>query len=406
MARTFTDYINNPKYIVESRGFNTAAYAGKIAVLFVLTTVGLTISGFKYNSFNDLLSIAYWLSVAVTLIEQLWANDSSYKYGLFLFASINDDMKKANAKSDIIIYGAIDEATGLPLVDEKTKKPLVTPITDTSKIKYADIAVKKISKKEKINHVSKQVQELIDFFENKLEHFKVGKKKRWFFPRAIKVKKFIGKPFWKKESAIAYCKQKITEGKKLINDKKKILSMPNNQIKGYNELDINDLISNQDQAINSNESQYFMRSRKKARTKSVLTKMISKMILATVGLGLMFGAIDTVDSKTIMTIVILILIQLYGGLNEARKHIKSYEVVNSQRRAKVLQIAYNMIPEIEKEEKEKAEAAQKKLEAFRAELAKQQVKLLTTKDEWKNDTYTTDILPTNLKKQFANLLST
>jgi uncharacterized membrane protein (DUF106 family) len=145
-----------------------------------------------------------------------------------------------------------------------------------------------------------------------------------------------------------------------------------------------------------------MRNRKKARTKSVLGKAIWKVAASLLGLGLLFGALEDVDSKTVITIFILIIIQLYAGFREAFKHVKHYILVNAQRRTKALQKIYSMIPELKEKEVKKLREEKEKLEAFRKELAKEQVKLLTTKDVGVNDTYTTDIIPNNILPKFKN----
>ncbi len=399
-AKTFMDYVNNPKYIVESKAFNITSYFVKIVIMIVLALVGVTINGFQYNTFQDILSIAYWLTVGVTLLEQLWANDASYQFGLYFLSEANNDIKVSNEKASMIIYGAYDDE-GKELKNEKGE-PLIIPITKTSEVKFADMAVDVINKEDKIEHVSKQINSLIGFFKNKLEYFKLLKKKRFIFPRVIKVKKFIGKPFWRKKSAIQFCGQKILEGQLLLKDHERILAIPDKQIKGYRKLDINDLITEQEDKFNPDESQFFMRNRKKARTKSVLGKAIWKAAASLLGLGLLFGALEDVDSKTVITIFILIIIQLYAGFREAFKHVKHYILVNAQRRTKALQKIYSMIPELKEKEAKRLEEEKAKLEAFRKELAKKQVKLLTTKDPEINDTYTTDIIPHNILPKFKN----
>ena len=174
-----------------------------------------------------------------------------------------------------------------------------------------------------------------------------------------------------------------------------------NSIKGYRPLDIDDLITNQEEASRTKgESQFLLKSRRAARKKSIMYKSVRKMLLSMLGLGIIFGAFADVDKKMIYTIGILILIQLMYGLKEAWSHVKNIIFVNAQRRYHALQMIYDLILELEKEAKKEAEEKQKKLEAFRTELAKNQVKLLTTADSISNDTYTTDILP-KLKKQLT-----
>jgi len=397
-GKTFMDYVNNPKYIVDSKAFNITSYFAKIVIMMVLAFVGITISGFQYNTFEDILSIAYWLTVGVTLIEQLWANDASYQFFLYFFKEANNDVKIADEKASMIIYGAYSE-DGAELKDEKGQ-PLITPITKTSEVKYADKAVTIINEEDKLEHVTKQINSLIGFFQNKLEYFKLSKKKRYLFPRIIKIKKFVGIPFWSKKASMKFCEQKISEGQSLIKNKDRILAIPDKQIKGYRKLDINDLITEQEDKFNPDESQFFMRDRKKARAKSVLGKAVWKAIASLLGLGLLFGSLESVDTKTIITVIILIVYQLYAGAREAMKHVKHYVLVNAQRRSKALQKIYSMIPDLKAQEKKQLEEEKAKLEAFRAELAKEQVKLLTTTKTNVNDTYTTDIIPNNILPKF------
>jgi hypothetical protein len=348
--KSFTDYINNPKDIIESKVFNFTVISFKILFLLIISSVGMMMTGFQINTFDDLLDWAYWLAVGVALFEQLYANDAAYKYGLFFFSNASDDLTKAEEKSNMLINGAYDEYGNV--IKGTDNKPKINQINKPSNIEAAEIAVKRLSEKDKIDHVTKQVNELIGYFENVKVKLELKNKKRYFFP--IRIKK---KLFWKKDKAINYCEQKIKEGQVYLDEPEMILNIPSKNIKGYNDLDLDDLITNQEEPIsNGQESRFYIRNRKKARAKSVGKKFIKKVLFSMLGLGIAWGVFSDINWKQVLYLIALVLIQLGYGLNEARVHVKKYVIVNARRRYNAIQAIYDMIPSINKELKEKANA--------------------------------------------------
>lgn len=346
MDKSFTDYINNPKALIESKAFNFASITLKILFLLIISSIGMMMTGFEINSFNDLLNWSYWLSVGVALFEQIYANDASYKYGLFFFSSASETLANSKEKSNMLINGAYDDQGNV--IKGEDGKPKINQINKPSNIEYAKIAAKKISDQEKIEHVTKQVTELIGYFENIKAKFELKSKKRFLFPRRVKKK-----PFWKTDSAIAYCAQKIKEGKVYLCDERMILNIPSKNIKGYNEINLDDLITDQEESSpNGQESKYYMRNRRKARAKSIGKKFITKLMLSMIGLGIAWGVISDINWKQVAYLMTLVVIQLGYGLNEARVHVKHFVVVNARRRYNAVQAIYNLIPDIKSQKEE------------------------------------------------------
>jgi hypothetical protein len=274
------------------------------------------------------------------------------------------------------------------------------------KLKSAKKALKKLNAEDKIEFVVKKLNEIIDLFENRRDFYAGFKHKRFFFPKIIKLSKYKNKFFWRKKTAIEFCQKQIADAKALIKNPNKILATPNKKIKGYTELSWEMLITNSDDYVTSNESKHHIRSLKKARAKSVGKKMGMKFIMSMAGFGILFGALKDVDLGYIIYILFLMFMQIAKGLKEAYTHVKQIVIINAVRRADALKSINNAISGIEAEDKRIADEEKVKLVAFHAELVKNQVKLLTTTDVGKNDTYTTDILPPGFKPQYKNLLGT
>jgi hypothetical protein len=377
--KTFTDYINNPKAILESKTFNLVSMSLKILLLLIISSVGMMMTGFEINSFNDLLNWAYWLSVGVALFEQIYANDASYKYGIFLFSSASDVLEKAQEKTDMLINGAYDEEGNV--IKDGDGKPKISQINKPSNLEAAKLAAKRLSEQEKIEHVTKQVKELIGYFENIKTKFELKNKKRFWLPKKIKKKLF-----WKSESAIKYCAQKIKESQVYLDDDQAILNIPSKNIKGYNEIDIDDLITNQEETTsNGQESRFYIRNRRKARAKSIGKTFVTKLMISMLGLGIAWGVFADINWKQVVYLMVLVIIQLGYGFNEARVHVKNFIVVNARRRYNAVQAIYNMVPKIKEEQKEKVRLAK----------LKQEEKLLKKNQEEKliEDKMTSPIIP-------------
>jgi len=396
-SNAFMDFLNDPSQVVRSTGFTVGTASLKFVAMMVFAVIGTTVGGVRFDNIRDVILLSFWIPVAVLMAEQFYAQSIGYDLGKSLMSSANKPLRDANTMSETLILGEYETESG---------KEIIRPLNKDSQ--YVNIAIDRINKEDKVLLVRKRMEELIGIFDTKLAVFESLKKKRYLFPRRMKIAKKKNKLFWKKASAVAFCQAQITYGTTMLKDDKAILAVPDDNVKGYTVLSWEDLTSNQDEFKSGNESRHNMRSEKDARVKGATKKAITKLVSSMIGPTILWGALADVDFGYIAFTIFMMIIQVGMGFKEAHTNVQQIVVINASRRLQALKAIKATIPEIKKEEEDKRLESERKVKAFREELAKEYAKVLmiTTKDQSKNDTYTTDILPNNLLPKFKKVLST
>ena len=339
VSNSFMSFLNDPSQIIKSTKFSLATAGIQFIGLTFFAIIGASIS-FRFTSFRDLLDLNYWITVVVLLVEQLYAYNIGYNLGRSMMMNANTELETTNIQIKAIIEGA--------------KRPDGTTIEALKKDSaYIEQAIEVLSNEDKINLVTKRMKEIIKIFESKLDYFKVVNKKRWLFPRKIKIGK-RAKRFWKRETLIIYCELQISNGKKMLGNEEIILSVPDKNIAGYQRLEYANLMSTQEEIVQGSVSRYHQRSESKERAKKAGTKALKKFAMASIGGSIIFGALGGSQALgMIIYTIFLMLVQVAGGFKFGNDTVIKVILYNAVNRLKALQDIRKILPKIKQENAEK-----------------------------------------------------
>lgn len=336
----FMNFLNNPSEVVNTTGFRIASAAIKFTGMIIFAVVGTTISGFKFSNLRDALEIAFWISFAVLLAEQIYAASIGFDLGRFLFFKANKKAQEALETSEDYIEGIVDDEGKVIL------KGIVYDQTEAIQ------AIDEINKEDKIALIKKRMEELIGIFESKRSLYESNKKNFWLIPKAMRITKKKFKLFFRKKTAVEYCEKQIGYGEKMLENERAILQVPNKNVQNFTELTYEDLVSNSEEFSQATESRHHMRSEKKRKQKNQVKKAFFKLASSLLGPAILWGTLKDVEGSYIAYTVFMMFIQFLMGVKESKDIVDNILVINETRRAKAIKTIHSKIPKIKEANKE------------------------------------------------------
>lgn len=363
---TVLKFFENPKDVMSSPKFGIASATAQFIMLVVFAIVGAGIT-FRFQSFQDVLNLDYWVTVVIMLGEQLYAYNIGYDLGRTLMISSNKELKKAEEQIEAIVEGVpVTDENDLPTGEWKLE-PLKK---DTA---YIDLACKQLTEEDKIELIKSNTKEIIKMLESKVAEFKSKKHNTWLFYKRVKVNRRFKKRFWKKATAINYCMQQIEYLNNLIEDKESMLAIPDKNVSGYYRIEYSNVISAQPDTPMMRVSKYHQRNENVAKSKMAGRKALKKFAIASIGGAFVFGVIADGTLGTIVYMIAIMLWQVFQGFKFGGNNVISIVLYNTVNRLKALQDIRKVLPDIKEKEKKK---------------------VITEEDIfYKKETNTTDILP-------------
>ena len=356
-SNAFMDFINDPSQIVKSTKFNIATAGIQFLALGFFAVVGASI-GFRFQNFRDIWNLDYWISVLVLLMEQLYAMNIGYDLGKSMTVNSNKQLATTQEQSSALIEGAYDEQNN----------EIVRPLKKDSA--YIDIALQEIMNDEKVQLVKERMDEIIKYFESKLDYFKALPKKVYLLRLHIKVGR-KKKKFHKRSSAIKYCEQQIADGNKMLENRGAILAVPDVNVKGFTRFNYADLLSDQENRANIRVSKYYQKNEAQMKTKMFGKKALINILMAMIGPAIIFG-VSGGDQAAGMIIysIFLLFIQLANGFKQGSSNAISAVLYNAVNRLKAIQDVKTKIIKIKEVETEKEKARLEELNKRKEEEAK------------------------------------
>ena len=334
-ANSFMDFFNDPSKAMKSTKFSVASATVQFIGLLFFAVVGASIS-FKFTTFRDLLDLNYWITIVVLLIEQLYAYNIGYDLGRAMMVNSNEELKRTNTQINALVEG---------VYDEQTQEELIRGIKKDSTI--AQQAINELTREDKIELVKTRMNEIINIFASKLELFRSYEKERWFFPKKIVLGKGQRKYFWSKKRAMTYCERQIDYGKQMITDEEAIVSIPDLNVRDYTKLEYANLISTQDDIKGTNVSRYHQRSEIKERAKENGKRALKKIVMASIGGSIVFGAFGGDQALGMIVYTLFLLtIQVAGGVKSGGSNVSKILLYNAVNRLKALKDTQARISDI------------------------------------------------------------
>lgn len=337
VSNQFMTFLNDPSQVIKSTKFSMATAATQFIGLTFFAIIGASIS-FRFESFNDLLDLNYWITVVVLLVEQLYAHNIGYDLGRSMAMNANEELKIANTQMTAIIEG----------VKPEEGKERVSLKKDSA---YVESAIEVLTNEDKVNLVTKRMKEIIKIFESKLDYYKSLNNKRWLFPRYVKIKKRCNKLFWNRSKLVKYCELQIANGKDMLDHEDAILAVPDKNIVGYQRLEYANLMSSQSDIVSGSVSRYHQRSESAEKAKMAGRKALKKFAMASIGGSIVFGALGGSQAwGMIIYTVFLMLIQLASGFKFGSDNVVKIILYNATNRLKALQDIRKILPDIKAKE--------------------------------------------------------
>jgi hypothetical protein len=358
-SNAFMDFVNDPSQIIKSTKFNIATASVQFIALIFFAIVGASI-GFRFENIRDVWNLDYWINVVVLLMEQLYAMNIGYDLGKTMTVNTNRELATTQEQIEALVEGAYDEAGN----------ELVRPIKKDSA--YIDIALQEIMDDEKIQLVKERMEEIIKYFESKLDYFKALEKSFYLFPLKIKVGK-MKKKFHKHSSAIKYCDRQIADGKKMLDNEEAILAVPDANVKGFTRYNYADLMSSQENGVNVRVSKYYQKNETQMKSKMFGKKALVNILMAMIGPAILFG-VNGGDQTLGMIVysIFLLFIQLANGFKQGSSNAISAILYNAVNRLKAIQDVRVRIVKVKENEAKKEEMRLAKLKKQKEELEVQQ----------------------------------
>lgn len=355
-ANAFMDFLSDPSQIVKSTKFNIVTSGLQFVALIFFAIVGASI-GFRFENFRDILDPNYWAGVVVLLIEQLYAMNIGYDLGRTITINSNKELATTNEQNENIVEGVYDE-TGEEIIRGLKK--------DTT---YADAALNEIMDEEKIFLVKQRMNDIVLYFESKLDYFNTLEKGFSLKPNKIKVGN-IKKYFWKTSTAIAYCELQIRNGNKMLDNQKAILAVPDANVSGFTRHNYSDLVSSQDEKIKGRVSRYHQKNENDMKKKMYGKKVLVKILMSMIGPAILFGVSGGDQTLGLIVYsVFILLVQLANGMKLGSSNAINVVLYNAVNRLKLNQDIKHRIPLIKKRIEEEQEL--KKIEELK-KVAEQQ----------------------------------
>ena len=380
-SNAFMDFINDPSQIVKSTKFNMATAGIQFVALIFFAIVGASI-GFRFQNFRDVWNLDYWISVVVLLMEQLYAMNIGYDLGKTMTVNSNKELATTQEQSSALIEGAYDNEGN----------ELVRPLKKDSA--YIDIALQEIMEEEKVQLVKERMDEIIKYFESKLDYFRALPKRFYFLRLNIKVGK-MKKKFHKRSTAIKYCEQQITDGNKMLENRGAILAVPDVNVKGFTRYNYADLMSNQESGTNIRVSKYYQKNEGQLKAKMFGKKALVNVAMAMIGPAILFG-VNGGDQTLGMIVysIFILFVQLANGFKQGSSNAISAVLYNAVNRLKAIQDVKGRITKVKEAETEKEKLRKLEIESQKEEEAKQLLEQEAASEEKELEKkFNTSILP-------------
>jgi hypothetical protein len=339
----FMNFLNNPSEIINSTKFNIFSAAGQFFALIIFAVIGASIT-FRFENFRDIWNLDYWISVIVLLVEQLYAYQIGYDLGKSMSINANRELKTNNEQIEALIEGVYDNDTEVIRALKKDSA-------------YIDLALNELMDEEKINLVKTRMKEIIEIFKSKLDYFESLDKQKFLFPKKVAISKKQKKRFWRRATAISYCKLQISNGNKMLKDDESILAVPDNNVPGFQRLTYADIVSSQNEKVEGNVSKYYQRSEMQIKAKMFGKKALIKLGLSMIGPAILFGALFENGGAVVYSIFVLVL-QFASGFKFGSTMVINVILRNTVNRLKAIKDIQLKIPEIKSKIKKKQDKAE------------------------------------------------
>jgi hypothetical protein len=256
----------------------------------------------------------------------------------------NRELKTNNEQIEALIEGVYDNDTEVIRALKKDSA-------------YIDLALNELMDEEKINLVKTRMKEIIEIFKSKLDYFESLDKQKFLFPKKVAISKKQKKRFWRRATAISYCKLQISNGNKMLKDDESILAVPDNNVPGFQRLTYADIVSSQNEKVEGNVSKYYQRSEMQIKAKMFGKKALIKLGLSMIGPAILFGALFENGGAVVYSIFVLVL-QFASGFKFGSTMVINVILRNTVNRLKAIKDIQLKIPEIKSKIKKKQDKAE------------------------------------------------
>lgn len=328
----------DPESIKDSIAFNASMSIAQIIGLIAFSFLGATIQFGFDNWFQALSSYTYWLNVVLMGAEQFYAYSIAYQFAISVMMN-SFKYRQAVQKGDDIINGVFDE---------ETQKWVLLPLSDDSA--FVDMAIDEMNVQERKACFVKQITTKIKSISNTVNKISIKPKPKFFLFRNWRINR--------RERIIAQKNKTIEYLNIKMEDKEYFNSLDDKQIKGYTPIEQSAINTNQNEKSESLVgSKYGMRDRKKLERKGAFKRAATKILTAAL-LPLVAWGVVTLKSGTIVSLIVMLIMQFVSGWREATKNFKMADVFNADQRFKTIKEIQRRLPAIKERE-----AAQAKLKA-------------------------------------------
>ena len=326
----------DPESIKDSVAFNASMSILQIIGLFAFSFLGATIQ-FGFDSWLEVVySTTYWINIVLMTAEQFYAYNIAYQFAISVLIN-SPKYRQSVQNGDDIINGVFDD---------DTQKWLIKPMSEDAA--FVDMAIDEMNVIERESCFKKQIINKINSIKNKINKIELRHKPKWLF-----VKYRVNR----RERLVATKNQTIEYLKLKIEDKEYFNSLSDKQIKGYVPIEQAAINTNQSEKTEVIDSKYGMRDRKRLERKGAFKRAIVKILTGLLLPLVAWGAV-TLKSGTIVSLIVMLIMQFVSGWREATKNFKTADVFNADQRFKTIKEIQRRLPGIKERE-----AAQAKLKA-------------------------------------------
>lgn len=330
------DALFDPESIRESVAFNASMSLLQIIGLFAFSFLGATIQ-FGFDNWLDVIeSTTYWLNIILMTAEQFYAYNIAYHFAISILGN-QPKYQQTIQNGDDIINGVFDE---------ESQKWLIKPMSDDAA--FVDMAIDEMNAIERESCFKKQIINEINKIKNAINKIEMKPKPKGWFKR---------KRTSKRERLVAQKNRTIDYLNSKMDDKAYFNSLSDKRIKGYAPIEQAAINTNQSDKQEPTKSKYGMRDRKKLERKGAFKRAVSKILTGLMLPLVAWGAV-TLKSGTLVSIIVMLIMQFVSGWREATKNFKTADVFNADQRFKTIKEIQRRLPAIKERE-----AAQAKLKA-------------------------------------------
>lgn len=323
----------DPESIKDSVAFNASMSLLQIIGLFAFSFLGATIQfGFE-NWLAVIYSTTYWINVVMMSAEQFYAYNIAYQFAISVMANA-PKYRQSVQKGDDIINGVFDD---------ETQKWLITPLNDDSA--FVDMAIDEMNASEREACYKKQITTKIKSVSNTINKIEIKPKPKFFLLKKWRINR-RARIIDQKLKTIEYLKAKM-------DDKDYFNSLDDKQIKGYAPIEQAAIISNQSEKTETTGSKYGMRDRKDLERKGAFKRAVTKLLTALL-LPLVAWGVVTLKSGTIVSLIVMLIMQFVSGWRTAARFFKTADVFNAEQRFKTIKEIQRRVPGIKERETARA----------------------------------------------------